>query len=95
MRSRCRRAILRASRSPAAVKTRPRYFSYFRSPSASSRCTMLVTLAWEIFKRGRDINDACVALGIDEFEDALEVILDSGGTAERRLRAFAGHRLQK
>ena len=31
--------------SPAVVSTKPRYFSYFNSPSASSRCTMFVTLA--------------------------------------------------
>jgi hypothetical protein len=38
-------------RFPAVVRTRPRYFSYFNNPSASSRWTMFVTLAWEIFRR--------------------------------------------
>ena len=36
------------------------------------------------FERGRDIDNPGVALGINEFEDSLEIILDCGGTAERR-----------
>ena len=35
---------------PEEVRARPRYFSYFSSPSASSRWTMFVTLACEIFR---------------------------------------------
>ena len=34
------------------------------------------------FEAGGDVHHARVALGIDQFQDALEVILDGGGTAE-------------
>jgi len=36
------------------------------------------------FQSRGDIHDPGVALGIDELEDAFEIILDRGGTAERR-----------
>ncbi len=39
---------------------------------------MLVTLAWEIFRAAGDIDDPGVALGINELEDAFEIILDRG-----------------
>lgn len=45
-------------------------------------------------QRSRDIDDASVTFGVDEFEDTLEVILDSGRTAERRLGDFRGHRFK-
>jgi hypothetical protein len=56
---------------------------------------MFVTLAWEIFRLCRDIHDARVALGIDELDDALQIILHGSGTANgaggwRALRAWAG-----
>ena len=41
---------------------------------------------------GGDVHDAGVALGVDEFEDSLEVILDGGGGTEGRGGIFAGHR---
>ena len=40
---------------------------------------------------GGDVHDAGVALGVDEFKDSLEVILHSGGGAERRGGIFAWH----
>ncbi len=39
-------------------------------------------------QRRRDIDNAGVSLGINQFEDAFEVILDRSRTAERGLRSF-------
>ncbi len=39
-------------------------------------------------QRCRDIDDPGVSLGIDQFEDAFQVILDRSRTAERGLRSF-------
>ena len=38
---------------------------------------------------GRDIDDARVALGVNQFEDALKVVLDCGGVAQGN--SFGGH----
>ena len=40
---------------------------------------------------GGDVHDAGVALGVDEFEDAFEVILDGGGGTESGGGIFACH----
>jgi hypothetical protein len=41
-----------------------------------------------------DIDDTGVALGVDELQDALQIILDSGGGAKGRGGIFAGHSVE-
>jgi len=50
---------------------------------------MLVTLAWEIFQAGSDIDDAGIALGIDQLEDAFEVIFDRGRNCRKKSEIFS------
>ena len=40
---------------------------------------------------GRDIDHASVTLGVDQFEDALEIILHRGGAARGGARTFTRH----
>ena len=40
------------------------------------------------FQRRSDIDDAGVALGINQFENAFKVVFNRSGTAERGLRSF-------
>ena len=48
------------------------------------------------FQRGRDIDHAGIALGINQFQDAFEVILNRSGTAQSGLRnLFAWHAMKK
>ena len=55
-------AMPRASVSPSAVRTSPRYFSYFSRPSAPSLCTMLVTLACVMLQARGDIDHPGISL---------------------------------
>jgi hypothetical protein len=46
-------------------------------------------------QRRRDIDNPSVSLGINQFQDAFQIILDGSGTAERGLRSFISSQAAK
>jgi hypothetical protein len=67
---------LRASVSPAVVRTRPAILLVFQQALGIEALDHISDARLRDAEAGRDVDYARVALGIDQLEDALEVILD-------------------
>ena len=82
--------MLRASASPAGGQDQAAILFVFQQALGIEPLHHVGHAGLGDFERSSDVHHPGVALGIDQLEDALEVILDRGGAGQRRSEIFCG-----